>query len=75
VSHASAAESLEALVRYSCYQRVLNMVRSCHRLSETPDRQEAYERVEQAVLHLMDQEWPGLVHSTEYAVPAERLSA
>jgi hypothetical protein len=54
---------------------VLNMVRSCQRLSETSDRQEAYERVEQAVLHLMDQEWPGLVHSTEYAVPAERLSA
>lgn len=54
-------EALEALVRYSCYQRVLQMVRSCQRLAATPERQEAYDKVERAVLHLMDEEWPSLV--------------
>jgi hypothetical protein len=51
---------LAALVRYGCYQRIWQMVRSCRQLAMTPDRQAAYERVERAVLALMDEEWPQL---------------
>jgi hypothetical protein len=36
------------------------MVRSCHQLAGSPERQAAYHRVEQAVLQLMDEEWPRL---------------
>ncbi|HEX5819238.1 MAG TPA: hypothetical protein VFY20_10180 [Gemmatimonadales bacterium] len=58
----SSTESadLAALVRYGCYQRVWQMVRSCRQLAMTPERQAAYERVERAVLGLMDEEWPRL---------------
>jgi hypothetical protein len=51
---------LAALVRYGCYQRVWQMVRSCQQLAASPERQAAYQRVERAVLHLMDEEWPRL---------------
>ena len=64
-------ESLEALVRYGCYQRVLQMVRSCQRLATSDERREAYGKVEQAVLELMDEEWPGLVVVESRAEAAE----
>lgn len=60
-AQAPGPEALKALVRYSCYQRVVQMVRSCQRLAATAERQEAFAKVEQAVLHLMDEEWPCLV--------------
>lgn len=51
---------MAALARYACYRQVWRMVRSCRQLAMTPDRQAAYERVERAVLVLMDEEWPRL---------------
>lgn len=51
---------LAALVRYGCYQRVWQMVRSCRKLATTPEREAAYERMERAVLQFMDEEWPRL---------------
>lgn len=56
----SEAADLAALVRYGCYQRIWQMVRSCQQLAGSPERQDAYQRVEQAVLQLMDEEWPRL---------------
>lgn len=56
----SEPADLAALVRYGCYQRVWQMVRSCHQLAGSPERQDAYHRVERAVLQLMDEEWPRL---------------
>ena len=58
----SSAEpaDLAALVRYGCYQRVWQMVRSCRKLATTPERELAYERMERAVLEFMDEEWPRL---------------
>ena len=56
----SEPADLAALVRYGCYQRVWQMVRSCHHLAGSPERQDAYRRVERAVLQLMDEEWPRL---------------
>ena len=55
---------LAALVRYGCYQRVWQMVRCCRQVAPTPERQAAYERVEKAVLALMDEEWPRLAGDT-----------
>jgi hypothetical protein len=70
----SDAEALEALVRYGCYRRVLLLVRSCQRVAVTPDRQSAYAKVERAVLHLMDEEWPSLA-AVEGASPPELLAS
>lgn len=56
----SEPADLAALVRYGCYQRVWQMVRSCQHLAGSPERQDAYQRVERAVLQLMDEEWPRL---------------
>lgn len=55
-----ATADLAALVRYGCYQRVWQMVRSCRKLATTPEREAAYERMERAVLEFMDEEWPRL---------------
>ena len=55
-----ASADLAALIRYGCYQRVWQMVRSCRQLATTPERQAAYERMERAVLEFMDEEWPRL---------------
>lgn len=55
-----ATGDLAALVRYGCYQRVWQMVRSCRKLATTPEREAAYERMERAVLEFMDEEWPRL---------------
>jgi hypothetical protein len=57
---AEDSADLAALVRYGCYQRVWQMVRSCRQLATTPERQAAYERMEVAVLTFMDEEWPRL---------------
>ncbi len=65
----SEPADLAALVRYGCYQRVWQLVRSCHKLAGSPERQDAYQRVEQAVLQLMDEEWPRLAR--EVAAPPE----
>jgi len=65
----SDPEALEALVRYGCYRRVLQLVRSCQRVAVTTDRQDAYARVEQAVLHLMDEEWPSLAAAQRVSPP------
>jgi len=65
----SEPADLSALVRYGCYQRVWQLVRSCHKLAGTPERQDAYQRVEQAVLQLMDEEWPRLAR--EVTAPPE----
>ena len=54
---------LASLVQYGCYQRVWQMVRSCRKLATTPEREEAYERMEMAILGFMDAEWPRLVQA------------
>jgi GrpB-like predicted nucleotidyltransferase (UPF0157 family) len=56
----SEPADLAALVRYGCYQRVWQMVRSCRQLAASPERQDAYHRLERAVLQLLDEEWPRL---------------
>jgi len=56
----SEPADLAALVRYGCYQRVWQMVRSCRQLATSPERQDAYQRLERAVLQLLDEEWPRL---------------
>ncbi len=65
VEQSEVAGDLAALVRYGCYQRVWQFVRSCRKMATTPERKMAYLRMEQAVLDFMDEEWPRLAVMTD----------